>query len=605
MSAAKRPDGTTTFRYSPTGALLAVHGGKADVDYTLDGYGRRVAASVGGTTSALIAYLDDVRPAATYRPDGSVDQQYVYDGGLTPARINDGGGTLPAYLTAGGTDYLEIPDATGGPGLVINSADGTIANATRRTAYGTVVAQTHPGFQLIGYGGGIADPTTGLVRFGARDYDPAIGRWLQPDPRSIGGGSANLYEFLRGDPVNRTDPRGACDFASVGISASGGLGPNAGGGSIGLVWAGNGEIGTYSGASWGPGVGGNVSFGLTFGCADTDDGDTSLGNFAGPGSSAEVSANGIGVGYDIGYDDAGNRNSHGGHITIGAGAGIDASYQYGIVSTVCLLHCRSAIVPLCEDGCDSAPGNSPNDPTAEGFAFFFPPSHGARSAGDPHIRTADDAYYDLQAVGEFTWLTTDDRSLIVQVRHAPVTGSRTVALTTAAALLIGGDRLQVAVDPKTGALVLGSTTTRDLPAAGPSPSPTGRRWSAVPARSASRRRTAPRSTCKRSPAASTCSRPSQTRCTATSTAWSDRSAGPPPRWCRPPTGPRSPWKPCRTMTPATGRSPTRGGSSRPTRCSPTIRVATPPRSTTPRSPTVTARSSRPPDRTQRARRALG
>ncbi len=48
-------------------------------------------------------------------------------------------------------------------------------------------------FQPFGFAGGVWDVTTGVVRFGARDYDPAMRRWTQkvPEPtqRTIDGGA--------------------------------------------------------------------------------------------------------------------------------------------------------------------------------------------------------------------------------------------------------------------------------------------------------------------------------------------------------------------------------------------------------------------------------
>jgi hypothetical protein len=38
---------------------------------------------------------------------------------------------------------------------------------------------------------------------GARLYNPASGRFLQPDP--IEGGNANSYEYCSGDPINKVD----------------------------------------------------------------------------------------------------------------------------------------------------------------------------------------------------------------------------------------------------------------------------------------------------------------------------------------------------------------------------------------------------------------
>jgi RHS repeat-associated protein len=50
-----------------------------------------------------------------------------------------------------------------------------------------VTADSNPGFQPFGFAGGLYDPDTGLVRFGARDYDAAAGRWTANDPRGLAG----------------------------------------------------------------------------------------------------------------------------------------------------------------------------------------------------------------------------------------------------------------------------------------------------------------------------------------------------------------------------------------------------------------------------------
>jgi len=46
------------------------------------------------------------------------------------------------------------------------------------------------------------------VRFGARDYDPEIGRWTTKDPIGFGGGQSNFYEYCLNDPINAVDPDG-------------------------------------------------------------------------------------------------------------------------------------------------------------------------------------------------------------------------------------------------------------------------------------------------------------------------------------------------------------------------------------------------------------
>jgi RHS repeat-associated protein len=71
-----------------------------------------------------------------------------------------------------------------------------------------VIQDTNPGFQPFGYAGGLYDAATGLVRFGARDYDPSLGRWTAKDPVGLAGGSTNLYAYVRNRPTILRDPKG-------------------------------------------------------------------------------------------------------------------------------------------------------------------------------------------------------------------------------------------------------------------------------------------------------------------------------------------------------------------------------------------------------------
>src|SRR5690606_19320208 len=59
-----------------------------------------------------------------------------------------------------------------------------------------------------GFAGGLFDPDTGLVRFGARDYDPRTGRWTAKDPILFEGGQGNLFVYVGNDPVGFVDISG-------------------------------------------------------------------------------------------------------------------------------------------------------------------------------------------------------------------------------------------------------------------------------------------------------------------------------------------------------------------------------------------------------------
>ena len=53
------------------------------------------------------------------------------------------------------------------------------------------------------------------MHFGARDYDPVIGRWTTPDPLGFAGGDTNLYGYVLQDPVNGIDPYGTFEFPAL------------------------------------------------------------------------------------------------------------------------------------------------------------------------------------------------------------------------------------------------------------------------------------------------------------------------------------------------------------------------------------------------------
>jgi len=108
----------------------------------------------------------------------------------------------------GGATYRLITDEIGSVRLVVDVATGAVAQRIDYDEFGRVLVDTAPGFQPLGFAGGLYDPDTGLVRFGARDYDAAVGRWTARDPVLFDGGDTNLYVYVGIDPINATDPTG-------------------------------------------------------------------------------------------------------------------------------------------------------------------------------------------------------------------------------------------------------------------------------------------------------------------------------------------------------------------------------------------------------------
>lgn len=143
---------------------------------------------------------------------GQLDQRYVY--GTS--------GHVPDYIVefVPGTDTVEdtfrvVHDVRGSVRLVVSTTSGDVVQQYEYGPFGEMVfEETAAGFsQPFGYAGGLWDPVTGLVRFGARDYDPELGRWTAKDLIGFGGELTNLYDYVGGTPIDRVDPSGmmACN----------------------------------------------------------------------------------------------------------------------------------------------------------------------------------------------------------------------------------------------------------------------------------------------------------------------------------------------------------------------------------------------------------
>jgi RHS repeat-associated protein len=87
--------------------------------------------------------------------------------------------------------------------------------------FGNVLSDTAPGFQPFGFAGGLYDQQTGLVRFGARDYDAVTGRWTAKDPIRFGSGDTNLYGYTENDPINFIDTDGLAKGGKQDLSTEG------------------------------------------------------------------------------------------------------------------------------------------------------------------------------------------------------------------------------------------------------------------------------------------------------------------------------------------------------------------------------------------------
>ncbi len=175
-----------------------------EIGYIIDGQDRRIGKTRRGQLVQGFLYKDQLNPIAELDGEGNLAALFVYG-----ERDN-----VPAYLVkidplaADEKTYRILSDHLGSPRVVVEAETGAVAQRIDYDVWGVVINDNNPGFQPFGFAGGLYDPETGLVRFGARDYDPYTGRWMGKDPIGFLGRDYNLYGYVVNDPVNLTDPQG-------------------------------------------------------------------------------------------------------------------------------------------------------------------------------------------------------------------------------------------------------------------------------------------------------------------------------------------------------------------------------------------------------------
>ena len=127
------------------------------------------------------------------------------DGGGTTSYTRDQRGNMVGQRAPAGR-YYYLFDGLGSVVALTDSA-GNVANRYAYDPYGNLTSSSgsvaNP-WRFGGAYGAYTDAATGLVKIGQRYYDPAVGRWTQPDPL----GAGNRYAYISGNPVNAIDPSG-------------------------------------------------------------------------------------------------------------------------------------------------------------------------------------------------------------------------------------------------------------------------------------------------------------------------------------------------------------------------------------------------------------
>jgi RHS repeat-associated protein len=108
-----------------------------------------------------------------------------------------------------------------GSSLLLTRSDGAVVERALYEPFGGYLASPTPSAPRTppdqAFGGQRSVAGLGIYDYGARWYDPMLGRFLQPDsivPDADDPQSLNRYSYVRNDPTNRIDPSGNFDLGS-------------------------------------------------------------------------------------------------------------------------------------------------------------------------------------------------------------------------------------------------------------------------------------------------------------------------------------------------------------------------------------------------------
>lgn len=171
---------------------------------------QKTAAACAGGAKTNFVYDTAGHLIADYDATGAVIQETLWLGDLPVAVFRPGSGSGAFYVYA---DNLGTPrGATTTDGLLVWSWDGEPFGAT--PAIGGQLGQQGAFQYGLRFPGQYLDEETGYHHNGWREYDPAVGRYVQSDPIGLAGG-LNTYVYVLNQPLSYADANGLCPCGSL------------------------------------------------------------------------------------------------------------------------------------------------------------------------------------------------------------------------------------------------------------------------------------------------------------------------------------------------------------------------------------------------------
>ncbi|WP_162176746.1 RHS repeat-associated core domain-containing protein [Hyphomonas beringensis] len=208
-----RPSGEVfTYTYNEAGRLETVLiDGLAEVSYKYDAYGHRVWRDQVGEGVQHFVFAPSGQLLGEYNGGtGQVIAEYIWLGDQLVAEV-DGAGTV-RYVQTG---HLGQP-------LVLMDQTANVVWRGETSPFGTYVytsgVSDDPKARFLGQW---LEEGSGLYQNWNRDYDAALGRYIEVDPLGILAGQS-VYGYVDQDPLLNVDPTGELAWLAVPLLCSGG-----------------------------------------------------------------------------------------------------------------------------------------------------------------------------------------------------------------------------------------------------------------------------------------------------------------------------------------------------------------------------------------------
>jgi RHS repeat-associated protein len=201
--------GAVTFTYNFANRMKTSTSGGLTTTYLYNALSQRVRkSSTAGTT--VFVYDEAGQFVGEYDATGALIQETVWLGNVPVATLRPkaGGGVDVFYVH---TDHLNTPRRVSRP------VGNTIVWRWDSDPFGEAPANSDPDGDAaqfvyhLRFPGQYADQETGLHYNYFRDYDPAIGRYVESDPIGLKAG-VNTYRYAGANPVSFVDPLGLTPF---------------------------------------------------------------------------------------------------------------------------------------------------------------------------------------------------------------------------------------------------------------------------------------------------------------------------------------------------------------------------------------------------------